>query len=160
MSGDSVTGERAQGDDAWSAESDFPSRLGAHMPFLEAVLAAAAKRGWDGRDFFGLQMTLEETLTNAIRHGNCCEEAKRVSAECRLDDRHFWLTVEDEGKGFDLQSIRDCRADENLERLGGRGMLLIHAYMAEVTFNDRGNRIEVSTHRGFVPPESGIELSD
>lgn len=140
-------------DRVWNAEADFPSQLGAHMPFLEAVLAAAAERGWEGRDYFGLQMTLEETLTNAIRHGNGCDEAKRVAAECRLDDERFWLAVEDQGEGFDPAAVKDCRDDENLESHGGRGMLLIQAYMAEVRFNDRCNRIEVATHRGFEPPE-------
>ena len=158
MSGDSASVDSAGGEGAWSAAADFPSRLGAHMPFLEEVLAAASSRGWEGRDYFGLQMTLEETLTNAIRHGNCCDETRRVAAACRLDGERFWLAVEDEGDGYDPTSLRDCRDDENLEHFGGRGMLLIHAYMADVSFNDRGNRIEVSTHRGFEPPEEGVEM--
>lgn len=146
------------GDWDWTASADFPSRLGAHMPFLEEVLASAAGLGWEGRDYFGVQMTLEETLTNAIRHGNHCDERKRVSAECRLSGDRFWLAVEDEGEGFDLSAVRDCRHDDNLQATGGRGMLLIHAYMADVAFNDRGNRIEVATHRGFEPPDDGPDF--
>ncbi len=134
---------------SWTASVDFPSQLGAHLPFLDEVLAQATQLGWEGRDLFGIQMTLEETLSNAIRHGNQEDSSKRVAAECRLSPERFWLSVEDEGAGFDPGSVRDCRDDENLEAYGGRGMLLIQAYMAEVSFSERGNRITVETYRGY-----------
>lgn len=138
---------------SWTAETEFPSKLGAHLPFLEEVLEQLAGLGWDGRDYFGVQMTLEETLTNAIRHGNLCDESKHVSAECKASGDEFWLSVEDQGEGFDLGDVADCRDDENIEAFGGRGMLLIHSYMEQVEFNQRGNRITVQTRRGFRPPE-------
>lgn len=137
------------GDWSWTQETEIASRLGDHLPFLEDVLAAASRLGWEGRDYFGVQMTLEETLTNAIRHGNCCDPDKRVRAKCKLSPDRFWLSVEDEGKGFVPEEVADCTAEENLECFGGRGMMLINAYMAEVGFNERGNRITVATHRGF-----------
>ena len=136
---------------SWSKETEIVSRLGEHMPFLDEVLQESAKLGWEGRDFFGLQMTLEETLTNAIRHGNGCDESKLVHVSCKLSPDRFWLSVEDEGEGFQLESVPDCTAEENLECTGGRGMMLIQAYMSEVSFNEKGNQIMVSTHRGYRP---------
>ena len=133
---------------------DFPSRLGDHLPFLEEVLAELTKLGWDGRDHFGVQMTLEETLTNSIRHGNGCDPSKLVTAECKISKDRFWLSVEDEGEGYKPADVPDCTADENLEAHGGRGMLLINCYMAEVSFNEKGNRTTVATHRGFGADES------
>lgn len=138
----------------WTGQIEIVSRLGDHLPFLEEVLAKAESLGWTGRDYFGLQMTLEETLTNAIRHGNHCDLDKRVRAECKVSAEHFWLSVEDEGEGFDRNEVADCTADENLGAFGGRGMALIDAYMSDVTFNDRGNRITVKTTRGYRPPEN------
>lgn len=138
----------------WTTETTFDSRLGAHLPLLEEILSELEKRGWEGRDHFGVQMTLEETFTNAIRHGNGCDQDKRVRVECRLSGERFWMSVEDEGDGFKLDHVADCTADENLEALGGRGMLLIQAYMESVSFNERGNQITVATHRGFRPPQS------
>lgn len=137
----------------WTAEADIPSRLGEHLPFLDRVLAALADLGWDGRDYFGVQMTLEETLSNAIRHGNGCDASKLVHAECKATADRFWLSVEDQGDGYRLDEVPDCTDDENLERFGGRGMALIHSYMEEVGFNDRGNRITVATRRGYRPPD-------
>ena len=136
----------------WTGEATIPSRLGAHLPFLEEVVAQLEKLGWDGRDHFGVQMTLEEALTNAIRHGNHSDESKFVQAKCKLSRDRFWLSVEDEGEGFCPEDVADCTADENLESFGGRGMALIEAYMEDVSFNDRGNRITVSTRRGYRPP--------
>ncbi len=141
----------------WTAETDFPSKLGEHLPFLEEVLGRIEALGWEGRDHFGVQMTLEETLTNAIRHGNHCDESKRVRAACKVSGERFWMSVEDEGEGFRRDEVADCSAEENLEAFGGRGMALIDAYMEKVTFNERGNRITVETFRGFrpAPPAEG-----
>jgi serine/threonine-protein kinase RsbW len=122
--------------------------LGAHLPLMEEVLAELERRGWNGRDYFGVQMTLEEVLTNAIRHGNKCDECKCVSVECRVTENRFWLEVTDEGPGFRPDLVADCTADENLERCGGRGMLLINAYMTHVSFNESGNCITLEKVRG------------
>lgn len=137
---------------AWTASAEIPSRLGAHLPFLEETLDRLAEMGWDGRDYFGVQMTLEETLTNAIRHGNHCDVAKHVRVAAKASPERFWMSVEDEGEGYCPDEVADCTADENLESFGGRGMALIHAYMEEVIFNDRGNQITVSTRKGYRPP--------
>jgi len=137
----------------WTGEAEIPSTLGGHLPFLEEVLGRLESLGWEGRDQFGVMMTLEETLTNAIRHGNGCDESKTVYAQCKLSGERFWLSVEDEGEGFKRDDVADCTADENLESFGGRGMALIDAYMEEVRFNERGNRITVQTTRGWRPPD-------
>lgn len=137
----------------WTAEREIASRTGAHLPFLEEVLEQIGRLGWDGRDYFGVQMTLEETLTNAIRHGNHCDASKRVRVECKASGERFWLRVGDEGVGYSPERVPDCTKDENLEAFGGRGMALINAYMAGVSFNDAGNEITVQTHRGYRPPE-------
>ncbi len=144
----------------WEGEVEIPSRLGEHMPFLDEVLRRLAELGWDGRDYFGIQMTLEETLTNAIRHGNNQDASKVVQAACRLNAERFWLRVEDEGDGFCRDEVADCTADENLGAFGGRGMALIDAYMSEVAFNEKGNQITVATHRGFRPPADENEEGD
>lgn len=136
----------------WTSETEIPSKLGAHLPFLEEVLEKLEGLGWDGRDHFGVQMTLEETLTNAIRHGNCEDESKLVRVACKVSGERFWLSVADEGEGFRRDEVADCTAEENLESFGGRGMALIDAYMEKVAFNEKGNRITVETFRGFRPP--------
>ena len=134
---------------SWTLRKELPSRRGAHIPLLEEILRELERLGWDpsGRDYFGVQMALEESLSNAIRHGNKLDETKRVHVECKASADRFWLRVTDEGPGFKLQSVPDCTADENLECCGGRGLALIQAYMTYVQYNECGNSVTMEKTR-------------
>ena len=114
---------------------------------MEEILQQLSGLGWEGRDYFGVQMALEESLSNAIRHGNKLDEAKVVQVECRVHADRFWICVEDEGEGFKPAEVADCTSEEGLEALGGRGMMLIEAYMTSVEHNGRGNCITMEKVR-------------
>jgi serine/threonine-protein kinase RsbW len=114
---------------------------------MQEILDKLAEFGWEGRDLFGVELTLEESLSNAIRHGNCMDESKQVLVECKVSPQRFWLRVEDEGCGFRPQTVPDCTADENIECPGGRGLALIKAYMTHVEHNQRGNRVTMEKIR-------------
>ena len=58
-------------------------------------------------------------------------------------DKRFEITIEDEGKGFERSSVPDPRLDENLEKLHGRGLLLMEEYMDEVQYSAGGRRIRM-----------------
>jgi anti-sigma regulatory factor (Ser/Thr protein kinase) len=58
------------------------------------------------------------------------------------------IVIRDEGPGFDADSLRDPTDPENLERAGGRGLLLINAFMDEVRHNSKGNEITMIKHKG------------
>ena len=131
----------------WTSHQQLPSRKGAHLSLMEEILRELERLGWDGRDFFGIQMALEESLTNAIRHGNRLDETKHVLVECKLSGEQFWLRVTDEGLGFQPQEVPDCTADENLHCPGGRGLALIKAYMTSVEYNSRGNCVTLEKTR-------------
>jgi serine/threonine-protein kinase RsbW len=114
---------------------------------MEEILRALEQLGWNGRDYFGVEMALEESLSNAIRHGNCCDESKHVQVECKLSPERFWLRVTDEGNGFQPAAVPDCTADENLDCPGGRGLALMRAYMTLVEYNQRGNCVTMEKTR-------------
>ena len=137
---------------SWTAQTKLPSRRGAHMPCMQKILDTLKDLGWDGRDLFGVEMALEESLTNAIRHGNCLDESKQVDVECRVSRERFWLKVVDEGSGFKPQLVPDCTADENLDCLGGRGLALMKAYMTSVEYNDAGNCVTMEKIRSTSAP--------
>lgn len=114
---------------------------------MREILARLAELGWQGHDLFGVEMSMEETLTNAIRHGNKCDESKQVSVHCKISPERFWLKVCDEGDGFEPERIPDCTAEENLDKCGGRGVKLIKAYMNRVDYNDCGNCVTLEKTR-------------
>ena len=137
----------------WSQniEQTLPSRQGAHVPLVERVLRELEELGWESRELFGIHMALEESLTNAIRHGNKFDEAKVVKVHCRLSPERFWLMVQDEGPGFVLDCIPDCTCDDRLDVPGGRGLMLIRAYMNDVCYTDRGTCVTMEKIRGVEP---------
>lgn len=116
-------------------------------PLQVAVLDAAEAAGYDHTCRFAIRLALEEALSNAFHHGNNNDPAKVVTVHCRVDAGSIELVVEDEGEGFDPQAVPDPTADENLEIPAGRGLILMQAYMSEVTFDPPGNRVRMTFRR-------------
>lgn len=90
---------------------------------------------------FAVKLALEEALTNAVKHGNANNPNKQVTIAAHIDTKLVLIMVRDEGPGFQLHEVPDCTAEENLERPSGRGIMLMHAYMTQVWFNDAGNEV-------------------
>jgi anti-sigma regulatory factor (Ser/Thr protein kinase) len=111
-------------------------------------------------------MALREALANAVEHGNLEASSQlreedeavyhRLLAERRQQspyrDRRVFVMAEetrggvtysirDEGPGFNPANLPDPTDPANLERVSGRGLLLIHAFMDEVRHNPTGNEI-------------------
>jgi CheY-like chemotaxis protein/anti-sigma regulatory factor (Ser/Thr protein kinase) len=132
----------------------------------------------DETDQFRLTVALHEALSNAIYHGNLevgtelrrasleddafyrvAEERRKQPPWC---DRRVLLTarisrdeaafvVRDEGPGFNPATLPDPRDRSNLEKVGGRGVLLIRMFMDEVRHNRAGNEITLIKRRAPVP---------
>jgi serine/threonine-protein kinase RsbW len=135
-------------------ERSLPSSLaGGYIEFIQEILEDMAELGWQKHDLFGVQMALEETISNGIRHGNHEDPAKQVHVRCQMSSNRFWAQIQDEGEGFCLDGVPDCCAEENLEASGGRGLALICGFMTHVCYNDCGNCITLE--KILDPAESG-----
>ncbi len=88
---------------------------------------------------FGIRLSLDEAVTNAIRHGNQRDPSKHVTVEYRITAEVCRVTICDEGSGFHPEDVPDPTLAENLCRPHGRGVMLMKAYMTEVSFNKEGN---------------------
>ena len=53
----------------------------------------------------------------------------------------------DQGPGFDTSIFGRPVAPEDLNRIGGRGLLLIRTFMDQVSFNKSGNEITMVKRR-------------
>jgi serine/threonine-protein kinase RsbW len=125
----------------------LPSSLDAYFGFVQTVLDALTGMGWSQCDLFAVHMALEESISNAIRHGNKEDPSKRVEVECRLSPFRFWARVCDEGPGFRPLEVPDCCSPDRLELPGGRGLALIHAFMTSVQYSERGNCVTMEKCR-------------
>jgi CheY-like chemotaxis protein/anti-sigma regulatory factor (Ser/Thr protein kinase) len=119
-----------------------------------------------------LGVALHEALTNAIFHGNLelssdIKEAdesryymlakerqtqepyrdRRVFVTATLSRHEATFVVRDQGTGFDPATLPDPTDPANLERVSGRGLLLIQTFMDRVEHNEVGNQITMIKYR-------------
>ncbi len=119
----------------------FPSALSLMHSILDYLMHRVEKVGVVNPENSNLFIALDEAFVNAVKHGNKFDAEKiiKVTAEVSVKEARF--TIEDEGEGFDVNSIPDPTNPENLFKTSGRGVLIIHNVMDEVTYNERGNRL-------------------
>jgi serine/threonine-protein kinase RsbW len=93
-----------------------------------------------GSYFGNIMMAVTEAVRNAIIHGNKHNRAKLVRIKEELTKEGLWVTVSDEGSGFDYKtySFKDPGPDYNFEKTG---LLLINKLCDEVRFIENGRTI-------------------
>ncbi|MEM9354316.1 MAG: ATP-binding protein [Planctomycetota bacterium] len=134
-------------------ERTLPSRLDSYHDLIQEVLDGLTALGWSS-ELFGIHMALEESISNGIRHGNKESDYKVVRVECRLSAETFWVRIRDEGEGYDPDEVPDCKAAENLDAPGGRGLELIRSYMDAVSLSESGTCMTMEKRRNPVAGDS------
>lgn len=119
-----------------------------------------------------LGIALSEAMTNAIYHGNLelsselreadgrnwfdfaqqrLQEApyrdRRVHVAASLSRESAKFVIRDDGPGFDPRQLPDPLDSANLAKCSGRGLLLIHCFLDEVSHNASGNEITLVKRR-------------
>jgi len=95
------------------------------------VVEQAAKAGFDEDEQGQIGMAVRECMVNAVVHGNRYSKNKKVHFAVDRTREALTIVIGDEGQGFDVNSLPDPLAPENLLRQSGRGLLLIRAFMDE-----------------------------
>jgi len=133
-------------------------------------------RHCDRTQLMRVAVALHEALVNAIQHGNLevssdlrqqdeevfrrlVEERRgqapysdrRVRVTAKLSPNEAVYVVNDQGPGFDPSTLPDPTDPTNLERIGGRGLMLIRTFMDRVEFNKSGNQITMSNRHSGNP---------
>ncbi|MDR3634933.1 MAG: response regulator [Isosphaeraceae bacterium] len=157
----------------WRLEND----PGLIAPLVELMLEdLAAMQLNDETSGMRVGVALHEALTNALFHGNLelssdlrqedeshyyrAAEQRRalepfctrsLAVEATLDRKSARYVIRDEGPGFDTTRLDKPADPEDLLRIGGRGLLLIRAFMDEVWYNSVGNEITMIKHASAAP---------
>lgn len=119
---------------------EFASTTAAVAEALGEALEALAEEGWCERDSaFCIRLCLEEALVNAVVHGNRNEPKRRVIVRIFDEGEGCRICVQDEGSGFDPETIQMADCTE----LGGRGVCLIKEYMEDVSFDGVNKCLEM-----------------
>ena len=120
-----------------------------NIELAEHVLGElAAEMGLSEETVYWAGMALREAVANAIKHGNKLNPEKRVFVSMHVDPGvRLAIVVEDEGDGFDPDSLSDPTEPENILRQSGRGVFYMRHFMDEVHFRpgaEGGTRVELS----------------
>lgn len=121
----------------------LPNRRDAIEHATQSVIEAVEEQGFDSASCFAIRLALEETLANAYKHGNRENPEKTVTLECSIEPDRIVIDIQDEGPGFDPETIPDPTAEENLEIPSGRGLVLVQSFMTDVQFVPPGNRVRL-----------------
>jgi serine/threonine-protein kinase RsbW len=122
-------------------EFELPSALSLMHIVLEYLMKRVERLGVIKPEQSNLFVALDEAFVNAVKHGNKFDAAKLVRISADVSKLEARFTIEDEGEGFDVNSIPDPLDPQNLFKTSGRGVLFIYNIMDEVKYNDRGNRL-------------------
>jgi serine/threonine-protein kinase RsbW len=79
-------------------------------------------------------MSVRESVTNAIQHGNKLDLSKKVDICFLISPGQISITVKDQGNGFRAEDIPNPLDAANLLKPSGRGIYYIRTFMDEVEF--------------------------
>lgn len=118
-------------------QTTFDSTLESVDEVEALALRQARKAGFEDEEQEQIGMAVRECMVNAVVHGNRYSAKKKVHLEVERSKDSLAFIIGDEGEGFDLNSIPDPLAPENLLRQSGRGILLIRAFMDSFDLHPR-----------------------
>jgi serine/threonine-protein kinase RsbW len=140
-------GERLQGGSSVET-SNVEVSLASELRLLDLIqcISDGVTRlmSFDSEASYWVGMSVRESVTNAILHGNKMDETKRVRVAFRMNPESLVIIVRDEGAGFDESRLPDPLNPTNLLRPSGRGIFYIRTFMDDVRFG--------------LLPEGGFEL--
>ena len=117
----------------------------------ETAQLIAAKAGFDDDNCLKISMAVREATVNAVLHGNAYDPKKKVRVAFENTGRALVITVTDEGKGLDVNSIPDPTTPENLLKQSGRGIFLMRSFMDEVRIRLLAPGTEVTMVKNVSP---------
>ena len=124
----------------------IPSRLD-EMVTVHALVGEAIKEYRLSDELaHWIELTISESMINAIQHGNKSDPTKEASLKISSDGNMIEIIVEDEGRGFTLDKVADPTDGANLLKPSGRGILIIRSFMDEVVLSQReggGSRLRM-----------------
>ena len=92
------------------------------------------KLGLNKDQLADIAISVTEVVNNAIVHGNKNNPQKKVTLRLIADESSIKIEVEDDGEGFDLDSLPCPITEENLLKEVGRGIFILRSLMDKVDF--------------------------
>jgi len=112
--------------------------IGSTLEYLDLVQiitdCITGSMGFDEDSAHWIGMSVRESVTNAIQHGNKLDPNKKVEILYEIAADRIGITVKDQGKGFRIDDLPNPLEPENLLKPSGRGIFYIRSFMDQVDF--------------------------
>ncbi|HWP50000.1 MAG TPA: response regulator [Candidatus Limnocylindrales bacterium] len=127
---------------------EIPSQIRFIKGISHNIIQEARLMGYNERELRDkIPVTIDEAVTNAIKHGNKGDESKKVKIQVDIDTEKIKIVIKDEGEGFKVQEVPDPTDPKNFLKMSGRGILFMRLSMDEVVYNDRGNELTLIKYK-------------
>lgn len=103
--------------------------------------------GFDKEASEQINLAVIEAAVNAFKHGNNEDSSKRTRFEFILGREELTVIVEDQGVGFNRESVADPLDPSNLLKSSGRGIFLMETCMDSVTYEGSGRIVRMVKSR-------------
>ena len=121
-----------------------PAEPSAIPRITDGVTAVLRGKRWAEADIMAVELSMQEAIANAVRHG-CGGDATKFIQCCVTVDAsgEVVVVVRDPGPGFDPSKVPDPLGAENLFKPSGRGVFLINGLMDQVEYADGGREVQM-----------------
>jgi serine/threonine-protein kinase RsbW len=118
-----------------TVEASMPSEIDAISPLMDQLVRLIEGSCCITGSEFAVELALREALNNAVVHGNAMDPHEFVEVRCCCESgKGLWLSVTDQGNGFDPGAVADPLKRDNLNAEHGRGIYLMNWAMDRVEF--------------------------
>src|SRR5678815_1905447 len=117
-------------------ELTIPSKLEELESIQKLIAEASLAFGLSEDMAYWMELTISESVINAIRHGNQFDPSKKARLAISFDGENVEVIVEDQGEGFNLEELADPTKAENLLKPCGRGILIIRSFICLLYTSD------------------------
>ena len=113
--------------------------------------------GFSPDDALNVGLAVREAVINAILHGNKNDPSRNVDIRLDLPGAGgIQVKIRDQGDGFNPEATPDPTDDEHVLNASGRGILMIRAFVDNVTFRfEEGRGTEITMVKNKVQ-QSGV----
>lgn len=122
---------------------DLPSST--HFVYvIDSIISEiVSDMGFDKEASEQINLAVIEAAVNAFKHGNNEDSSKRTRFEFILGREELTVVVEDQGTGFNRESVADPLDPSNLLKSSGRGIFLMETCMDSVTYEGSGRIVRM-----------------
>lgn len=115
-----------------------------NIRIVESFIDNAKEKFHITDDLYGnIMVAVTESVNNAIKHGNSSDKNKLVNISLFIEPKLLKFVVEDQGAGFDPESLPDPTLPENISKPDGRGIFLMRNLCDDLVFSNEGRVVEM-----------------